>query len=309
MKGINLTESAVSFDIASHTYELNGKKLSGVTPIVNWVFDKTYDGIPEDVLKRAAEHGKSVHLDCQMSDAGFEVSSREAKAYQQLKSRNHLTTLANEWLVDDGKDIASSIDVIFTDFSIADIKTTSSIHHDNVSLQLSIYAMLLERMNDGIEVPDIYVIWLPREKYGTPCMIRLERISAEICDKIIAMYLAGDDNTEARALLNLKESMPMPTPFQTMPTEIEEAESQLIWLEQAAKDIKEKKERLHEGLLKLMEKNGIKKYESDNLILTYVEAGTRTSLDSTKIKREHPDIYAECCKTSETKSSLRLKIK
>lgn len=306
MKNGRLRESAVSFDAATHTYMLDGRVLSGVTPIVNWVYDKTYEGISDDVLRRAAEHGKSVHLDCQMKDAGFDVQSREAKAYGMLKDERGLETLANEWLVDDGKDIASSIDVVFTDYSIADIKTTSSIHMENVELQLSVYAWLLERMNPGVVVPTLYVIWLPRERYGNPCMLKVERIGADVCEMIVGMYLKGESADKARDLLGLpivKEDV------SSMPMEIRDAENELIRLEVEAKEVKRKSEELREGLLRLMEQNGIKKYESERLVLSYVEGSERMMLDSSKVKNEHPEVYAACMKRQQTKSSLRIKIK
>ena len=43
----NLPESPVVFEPEHHTYNLDGKMLSGVTAIVKWLFPDTYAGIPE----------------------------------------------------------------------------------------------------------------------------------------------------------------------------------------------------------------------------------------------------------------------
>ena len=46
-----LRESKVIFDPEKHEYTLNGRQLSGVTPIVAWLFPETYKGIPQQVLE------------------------------------------------------------------------------------------------------------------------------------------------------------------------------------------------------------------------------------------------------------------
>ena len=51
---MNLPESPVVFEPEHHTYNLNGKMLSGVTAIVKWLFPDTYAGIPESVLMKNA---------------------------------------------------------------------------------------------------------------------------------------------------------------------------------------------------------------------------------------------------------------
>lgn len=308
---MELKISRVAFDGERHTYSLDGKRLQGVTPIVKWVYPETYKDIPEAVLLKAAEHGTSVHRDCQLSDAGIPVMSREAEAYRRMKEENGKETLRNEWMVDDGKDIASSIDVVFADGSIADIKATSVIHRKNVTLQLSIYAWLLERMNPGLVVPDVYVIWLPRQQYGDPAFMKLDRIDAEVCEKVVGMYLDKEDNTRARALLGedeVAERLPVSVDA-SVPMEFRKMEKSVADLEKEIKRLKSMSEQLRDGLLQKMIEKDIKKYEGEYLVLTRVDETVRTSIDSTKLKKNHPDIYEECKKVSKVKTSLKLTIK
>lgn len=302
----NLKRSVVSFDATAHTYELDGRSLSGVTPIVKWMYPETYADIPEDVLMRAAEHGKSVHLDCQMADAGLPCESREAKAYQRMKEERDLETWANEWLVDDGN-VASSIDVVFMDGSIADIKATSQIHLPNVTLQLSIYAMLLEDMNPWLKVPTLWVIWLPRERYGEPKMMEVQRIDADVCRKVVDAFLLGVTNEGARALVD-KCTMPV-AQEKALPREFYDAESEVIRLELEVKRMKARSDELREGLLRMMEESGVKKYESERMTITYVEPYEQSKLDSTRLKKEKPELFREYCKTTQCKSSIKIKIK
>ena len=301
MKDIKLRESAVVFNTADHTYHLDGRKISGVTPIVKWMYPETYRDIPEEVLAKAAEHGKNVHLDCQMTDAGFDPASREAEAYIRMKAERGLETLANEWLVDDGHDIASSIDVVFKNYAIADIKATSKVHYDNVTLQLSIYAWLLEEMNPGLIVPAIYVIWLPREQYGAPLMTQLERIPAETCAAIVGMYLNGMTNDEARMLLGA----PMPGE----PAAYADLEAEYCELDAQSKAVKARMDEIKATLMERMTEAGETSYSGDMLTASYVAGKETTKVDTAKVKKLYPDIYSECCRTETTKPYIQIKIK
>lgn len=46
----------------------------------------------------------------------------------------------------------------------------------------------------------------------------------------------------------------------------------------------------------------------DGLKFTYVKPSTRTTVDSKKLKEEHPEIYAKVVKTSNVKSSIKTTI-
>lgn len=308
---MELRKSDVVFDEVKHTYTRNGVRLSGVTAIVKWMYPETYKNIPESVLMKAAERGTRIHKECQMTDIGIPVDSMEAAAYRRLKAEKGLETLKNEWLVDDGAGIASSIDVVFTDYSLADIKGTSVIHDDCVTLQLSIYAYLLELMNPGLVVPALYVIWLPMERYGNPEMRQLKRIDADIVKDIITDYLSGADNTTSRNVLGIEASkmVAVSQDGDNLPAAFHEAERQVAELEMTMKRLKEQSERLRAGLLDMMMQNGVKKFEGDAITLTVKEAYTRSSIDTTKLKKEHPDIWEAYQKETKVKESLQIKIK
>ena len=302
MSTINLTKSAVEFNAADHTYKLEDKYLQGVTGIIKWVYPETYADIPEDVLLRAAERGTNVHLDCQMADAGMGADSREAQAYLQLLADNGLTPLTSEWLVDDGGNIASSIDKVFTDYSIGDIKATSKIHKPNVTLQLSIYAWLLEEMNTDIDIPAIYVIWLPREVYGQPTLMKLERIPADIVKIVVREYLDGKSNEHARELLGADKPA-------EIPEDLCELEAEYIELEHTSKYIEARMNAIKATLKQRMVDDGAKKYELGRMTISYITDKTSTKLDSAKLKKEYADIYEACCKTETTKPYVQIKIK
>lgn len=299
---ITLTKSAVEFNSADHTYKFEDRFLRGVTGIIKWVYPETYTDIPDEILQKAAERGTMVHLDCQMADAGMPAESREAQEYLRLLAENSLTPLTSEWLVDDGHEIASSIDKIFTDYSIGDIKATSKIHKPNVTLQLSIYAYLLESMNEGLQVPAIYVIWLPREVYGQPTLMKLERIPSDIVVKVMRSYLNGETNELARELLGADKPV-------EIPDDLRELEDEYIELEGASKDIKTRMDEIKAILKERMEEAGDKKYEWDKMTVSYVAGADKPKLDSAKLKKDYKDAYEACCKIETSKSYITIKIK
>lgn len=311
-----LNESPVIFDNDAHTYTLNGVHLSGVTAIIKWLFPETYQDIPQSVLERAAEHGSLIHKKIEMFDkCGLGTETREVAEYARLKNEHGLTTVANEYLIDDDKHIASSIDIVFKEedgvYSLADIKTTSKIHKDNVTLQLSIYAYLFERCNKGKKAGKLYVIWLPREQYGDPELMELQRIPTAGCKAIINAYIKREDDKRAELrskYFTTSDSTEVELKEEALPASLKDAEDAIISLETEIKALEEKRKELKEGLHNLMIEHGVKKWQSDRLQLIRKLDGTRESVDTARLKKEYPDVYADCRKVSAVKGSITINI-
>ncbi|MCI6278086.1 MAG: hypothetical protein MR639_15415 [Clostridium sp.] len=94
-----------------------------------------------------------------------------------------------------------------------------------------------------------------------------------------------------------------------LPKEVMPALLKLQELEIQSKAIKEESDKLKTNLLEAMEQHGISKWDNDVMTITYVAATTRTSVDSTKLKKELPEVFKEYTKTSNVKSSIRIKLK
>lgn len=77
----------------------------------------------------------------------------------------------------------------------------------------------------------------------------------------------------------------------------------------AKKKIEAQEKELKDKLKQAMEQYGVKKFESDILNITYVAEGTQTKLDSTMVKKLHPDVAAECSKTSKTSAYIKVTVK
>ena len=76
-----------------------------------------------------------------------------------------------------------------------------------------------------------------------------------------------------------------------------------------AKQAEEELENLKGFLIKAMRNNGVKKYETDNLVITYVAPTARKTIDSERLKKELPDIAQEYSKSSEVKETVRIKLR
>lgn len=185
---IQLKQSPVIFNEVDHTYNYLGSSLSGVTSLLHrTLFANKYSGISQAVLAKAAEYGHNIHEQIELVDTlGVESTTPAVLAYLQMKADLGLTTLANEYLVSDESYIASSIDIIFDDLTLADIKTTSRLDMEYLSWQLSIYAYLFEMQNPGLKVPRLLAIWLPKPQYGKPNIIEVPRKSNDAIKVLIA---------------------------------------------------------------------------------------------------------------------------
>ena len=99
----------------------------------------------------------------------------------------------------------------------------------------------------------------------------------------------------------------------TVPVPFEKKQAALIVdiknLVAAKAKIEEQEKKLKSNLKDAMEEFGIKKFEGNGLVLTYVAATNPTSVDSKKLKEKHPDIFVECSKTSNKAAYVKVTVK
>lgn len=292
-----LNKSQVIFSELDHTYTLDGKSLSGVTSILNrQLFADKYSGISDEVLNKAAEYGKGIHESIELYDSlGIGEDEDAVKSYIKLCQKEGLTRLDNEYLISDNDYVASSIDVVFDDCSLADIKTTSHLDEEYVSWQLSIYAYLFEKQNPDLQANRLLAIWLPKARYGKPKVVEVSRKPVSEVIRLIEADKAGQQYVPSVAST-------------TEITIANDVVQEVIRIERELKELKDKQTELREGLLKQMQDHNIKSFKTDGLSLTRKLATTKTSLDSKMLQEKYPEIYNECLKTSEVKESLLIKI-
>lgn len=297
---MKLNNSPVKFDEFAHTYTLNGKLLSGVTSLLHrQMFADKYAGVDELTLAQAADYGSSVHQLIELHDSlGVADDDEVVQWYEQLKQDNKLQSVANEYLISDNEYIASSIDIVFDDCSLCDIKTTATLDMDYLSWQLSIYAYLFERQNPTLKVPALWAIWLPRREPERRKMIQVARISDECIEALIAADKAGDTYTPPLLDRYADKSLAAQ----------QDAIQAVISIEKQMKAMEQQYNALKKGLLEKMQELHVKSFKADGFSLTVKAASTSARVDSALLKERYPQIYEEVCKTSRTKESLIIKV-
>lgn len=311
MKSIELNDCGVRFDKEAHTYtNQGGVMLQGITPIVSWIYPRTYEGIPDEVLAKAAEYGTAIHSQVELYDKLGLISEGDAvKAYIAMKEANNLTSIDNEYLVTDYADFASSIDVVMTDkdgkIVLADIKTTSQLHTENVRLQLSIYAYLFEIVNPDYKVGRLGAIWLPKPQYGTPRWQEVVRIDGDIIDELMMAYYRGEDAAPWREKIGGAIIKANANSIVTLA----QMEKEIVRIEQEAKRLKDESDKLRAGILQIMSDTGGMEYDGELVKVTRKAAYTREDFDKKRFESEHPELYGQYLKTTNVKESLTIKIK
>ena len=316
MEKKQLVCSDVDFDAQSHTYKLNGLPLSGVTPIIAWLFPDTYKGIPQSVLSQAADYGTEVHKACEVYDSLDilpEDDYLKEVVYQYASVTKTLPEVAcSEYLVSDEHRIASCIDKVFVNDALADIKTTSKVHGLLVQLQLSIYAWLYEKQNPERKVPALYLIWLPKPQYGVPAVKQLERIPASICEYIVEVWAADGDRLSAMAALTgcgvALEYDNTPRKAGEIPENVQALVDELIVVKKQLDYFAEREKEIKNDLLVTMSNLNEDKWADDLIQITKKAAYLRESIDTKALKADNPEIYAKYKKETKVSESLTYKI-
>jgi hypothetical protein len=308
MKESNLKKSPVIFNEDEHTYALDGKTLSGVTPIVAWLFPETYKGIPESILAQAAQYGGMIHKKIELADSIGIVDDPLVQAYIDIKEEKGVKTIANEFLVSDEKRIASSIDLLMEGNDIWDAKTTSKVHIPNVTIQTSIYAWLFE-MQTGEKAGNLYCLWLPKPQYGQPELIPLKRVSADICQYIVEVWENGGDPMTCRAVLAQSGfEFEKQRTEGDIPAGLQDLMDELIQIKTAKDQLDEREKAIKQVILTQMQKDGVDKMGNDLIEFSRKAAYERTTVDTTALKKKMPEVFESFKKVTKVAESITYKV-
>lgn len=291
-----MKQSNVIFDPINHTYTTpEGKSLSGITGMIGrQLFPNKYSAVPEGVLKKAAEKGTAIHEDCRNIDEWDSFpQTHEGSLYKELQLKEGFIPAENEYIVSDNKYFATAVDIVDTEFNLYDIKTTSVLDHDYLSWQLSINAYLFELQN-GFSAGNLYAIWLT----DTAKLLPIIPKPREEVIRLLNCEINGEQYIQD-----------LPEDVNVMLQKLSELEFAILEIENTAKTYEEKAKQLREGLKAEMEKSGVKKWETDNITITYVNATERKGIDTTRLKEEQPTIYEQYLKVTNVNSSIKIKLK
>lgn len=307
-KTIQLNDSGVLFNREEHTYELNGKYLSGITDMLQrQLFPDEFDGVPEEAIQQAARYGTEVHESIEQFDSFWtNDGTQEVADYIDICTTNGLIHERSEYTVTDGMNWASNIDKVFrkseTVFDIADVKTYGTMtpeKQEKARWQLSIYAYLFETLNPNATVGKLYIIHLRNKlkKDGTTDhianLIEVDRIPSEVCKKLLDTDLAGEI---------------FENPYD-IPADIAEQEEEIRHLIQTKKEVEERLNELKSEILSRMEETQVRSWNTETMKLTRKLPSTRFSFDLNRFKSDHPEFnYDDYMKKSTVGSSLLITV-
>ena len=307
-KTIQLNDSGVLFNREEHTYELNGKYLSGITEMLQrQLFPDEFDGVPEEAIQQAARYGTEVHESIEQFDSFWtNDGTQEVADYIDICTTNGLIHERSEYTVTDGMNWASNIDKVFrkseTVFDIADVKTYGTMtpeKQEKARWQLSIYAYLFETLNPNATVGKLYIIHLRNKlkKDGTTDhianLIEVDRIPSEVCKKLLDTDLAGEI---------------FENPYD-IPADIAEQEEEIRHLIQTKKEVEERLNELKSEILSRMEETQVRSWNTETMKLTRKLPSTRYSFDLNRFKSDHPEFnYDDYMKKSTVGSSLLITV-
>lgn len=307
MKKIKLNDSGVLFKEDTHQYFLGGEELRGITStLLHTAFPDKYLGVSTKALDHAADRGKLVHRALKDYFDGAFVQPGMADVGEEVKklfSREGLTPIAWEYIVTDGKEFASPIDILAMGqdggLSIIDTKTTSTLDYSYVAYQTAIYERFFRLQNPDLQVARRYALWVSVDddfKFRSrPRLERLPAVSDSALDELADAYHAG---TTFNPMMGYKE----------FPDMVRDACAQVVEYVRQQEEASQRVDELKERLLYLMQQYDIKKFTNGELSLTVVPEIQTRRFDSTRFKKEHQNLYDEYTSTSTRAAYLKITI-
>ena len=292
----------VEFVEATHEYFLKTSprakkktKLISVTQLMQkHGLAPSYEHVDADVLESKAKRGTMIHQEIEAYNKTLEVGfTEECNEYiAHIEANNILVTGSEKVVFNDI--VAGTVDLMLHQGKkaiIADIKTTSTLHKDAISWQLSIYKYL-----SGFDFDEAQAYHF--DKDGRLRVVDIPFKPVKEVEKLLDCERKGEIYKQDAITLDF---------FQL--SHIREAEELIAKAEEYKARADAMLQEIKDFLVEKMEEKGIKTFETDAVKITYVAPSTRTTLDSKRIKDEMPDVYKTYSKESETKASVRIKLK
>ena len=309
----------VTFEPLTHSYVCGDRLLIGVTSLMRkHGLSVDYSGASEKVLARAAERGTAVHRMLEDFDNGkpsvlSDVVSEDGRVLLTQETmekilRNYsalgLKIIASEYLVSDNETVASSVDKVAEtggadEVDLLDVKTTSKLHMDALSVQLGIYKYLICLQNPGLRVRNLYGVHVD-VKTGKVRLVKVEPWPEE---NVKALLLA---EKEGRIYDGSGKSPE--TAISAVLTDAEVSAyvrnvASLQAAERAANAAKKAISELQSRMAAWMEENGVDSLRVEGGHVRLKKSYVRTSVDAARLKAEMPDVYGRFLKESTVAAS------
>ena len=288
----------IRFVEETHKYYLGDKELISVTTLMQkHGLAPSYEGVDPNVLKAKAERGTLIHKEiedyCVRDEIGF---TEELSRFIEYVENNDIKVLGNEVLVHNDI-VAGTADLILGNNTIADIKTTYTVHTDAVSWQLSIYAYLY---NQTLENKENMIVNGKVFHFNNQGELDVKDIPLKPEWMVEKLLKCEEDGITFTYDLDFADNKL----------------ARIVEVENYIKEVKlaQKKAELEADLLKTelmlaMEKQGIKSFQNDSFKITYVDEYERSTFDSKKFKVEHPDLYKDYIKVNTVEPTVKITIR
>lgn len=299
------SNNKVFFEELSHTYILGDKVLVGVTEIMRkHHLSADYSHIKKEVLEQAAEIGTAIHKEIEAYDNGESVVMNDLlNEYKKLGLKH----VASEYLVSDDEMVASGIDGVYEGSAentaiLVDYKTTSKVHTRALEWQLGIYSVLFVRQNPEIRVESCYCLHIDKHKRKILGFIPITPVTEEEVNALFDCERRGEiykDKVEQEIVPFLAE-VDLAT-YMSNYRQVQEMKSAIKLLEGQLKEIDNQ-------ILEYMVENGINEMQAgEDGVFRVTKEYKKTTLDSAKLKKDLPDIYAKYSKETKVSASLSFK--
>ena len=297
--------SKVFFEEFSHIYLLDGKVLMGVTSLMKkHHLSADYSNIRKEVLEQAAEIGTAIHKEIEAYDNGDSVVMTDLlKEYRKLGLKH----IASEYLVSDDEMVASSIDGVYegsveNSVILVDYKTTSKVHTRALEWQLGVYSVLFRRQNPDINVEGCFCLHIDKHKRKILGFIPITPVTEE---EVNALF-----DCERRGEIYQDKAVHEVTPF-IAEVDLASYLANYMKVQEMKAAVKELESRLKEidsQILQHMIDKGINEMQAgDEGVFRVTKEYTKTTLDSTKLKKDLPEVYEKYSKETKVSASLSFK--
>ena len=167
----------IEFLKEGHTYLVDGIPAMSVTKIVGKIFPRKYEGVPVEVLQKAANYGTTIHelleeyitkrnqesqLELLLNGINYDVLETQHKIEPEKLEQ------AVAYIDDDIPLFVGRFDMLAEvqgERTLLDFKTTYKCDKDMLAWQLSMYAMALEQMQN-VEIKKLACLWFPKNQVG-----------------------------------------------------------------------------------------------------------------------------------------------
>ena len=288
----------IKFKEDTHQYfNEDHKELISVTTLMKkHGLSPDYSKVKKTVLKSKAERGSLIHKEIEdynkLGDIGF---TKEFMNFKEYLDASNVKVLDSEFMVYNDI-VAGCVDLLLDENGepvIADIKTTSSLHKDSVSWQLSIYAYL-----SGKDIKKGQAFHF--KKNGELDVVNIPLKPMSEIERLMDCERKGVLFEPTRAL-TVKEN--------ELLNQLSEIERVIAYHESIKKEADKRAVEVRQAIIRSMEENNIKSFENENIKITYVAPIKKLVIDSAKLKKEKPEIVKDYSKESEVKASIRITLK